>query len=103
MTFIWELVPGCRSGYEKACCPNSVRAGWKKVNTVDECYLVGYTEDRHAEFIRRPLIVSALELCTPKVVDLLLNFGADLAKYHEGRSLDHGSSATIKTRKGQHS
>jgi len=56
----------------------------RKVNTVDECYLVGYTDDRHAEFIRRPLIVSALELCTPQVVDLLLNFGADLAKFHEG-------------------
>jgi len=51
---------------------------------MDESHLVGYTEDRHAEFIRRPIIVSALELCTPQVVDLLLNFGADLAKYHEG-------------------
>jgi len=27
--------------------------GVRKVNTVDECYLVGYTDDRHAEFIRR--------------------------------------------------
>jgi len=54
------------------------------VNATDESYLVGYTDDRHAEFIRRPIIVSALELCTPKVVDFLLNFGADLAKYHDG-------------------
>lgn len=72
----WERLPGVR------CCD---WAGEKKVNTVDECYLVGYSDDRHAEFIRRPIIVSALELCTPQVVDLLLNFAADLAKYHEGR------------------
>jgi len=58
--------------------------GDRKVNTTDECYLVGYTDDRHAEFIKRPLIVSALELCTPQVVDFLLNFRADLAKYHDG-------------------
>jgi len=61
--------------------------GEKKVNTIDECHLVGYTDDRHAEFIRRPIIVSALELCTPQVVDFLLNFGADLAKYHDGPML----------------
>ena len=56
------------------------------MNSVDECYLVGFTADQHAEFIRRPIIIYALELCSPQVVDLLLNFGADLAKYHDGQS-----------------
>lgn len=54
------------------------------MNTLDEFFHVGYTWDRHAEFIQRPLIVTAVELCTAEVVDFLLHFGANLSKEHEG-------------------
>ena len=61
------------------CC-----TGAHKVNTVDDFFHVGFTWDRHAEFMRRPIIVTAIELCSPQVVDFLLKFGADLSKQHEG-------------------
>ena len=60
------------------------RAGGSKTNTIDEFFHVGYTWDRHAEFINRPIIITALELCTAEVVDFLLKFGANLSKEHEG-------------------
>ena len=74
----------CSTSSSSSCCCCRCCLGDRKVNTTDESHFVGYTDDRHAEFIRRPIIVSALELCTPQVVDFLLNFGADLARYHDG-------------------
>lgn len=56
------------------------------MNTIDDFFHVGFTWDRHAEFMSRPIIVSAVELCTPEVVDFLLRFGADLSKQHEGEA-----------------
>lgn len=58
--------------------------GQRKVNTFDEFFHVGFNTNRQSEFIRRPIIVTAFELCTPEVVDFLLNFGADLAKQYDG-------------------
>ena len=58
--------------------------GAHKVNTIDDFFHVGFTRDRHAEFMARPIIVTAVELCSPPVVDFLLNYGADLSKEHEG-------------------
>ena len=60
--------------------------GGKKTNSIDEFFHVGYTWDRHAEFVNRPLIVTALELCTPEVVDFLIRFGSNLSKQHEGKT-----------------
>ncbi len=48
---------------------------------------MGFTWDRHAEFMPRPIIIAAMELCTPEVVDFLLNFGADLSSEHEGTEI----------------
>jgi len=59
------------------------------VNTVNHYFLAGFTLDRHAEFIQRPIIVAALEICTPDVVDFLLQFGADLSKQYEGDVTGH--------------
>ena len=55
------------------------------MNTIDEFFQVGFTWDRHAEFMPRPIIVTALEICTPEVVDFLLGFGANLSKQHAGK------------------
>ena len=59
-------------------------AGKKKVNTIDDFFYVGLTNDRHAEFVPRPIIVMAMDICTPEVVDFLLRFGADLSSHYEG-------------------
>ena len=61
--------------------------GKNKVNTIDDFFHVGFTWDRHAEFMPRPIIISAMELCTAEVVEFLLTFGADLSKQHEGKYL----------------
>ncbi|KAI0227678.1 hypothetical protein LSAT2_021835, partial [Lamellibrachia satsuma] len=60
--------------------------GKKKVNTIDDFFYVGLTHDRHAEFVSRPIIVMAMEICTPEVVDFLLRFGADLSGHYEERA-----------------
>ncbi len=55
------------------------------MNTIDDFFHVGFTWDRHAEFMPRPIIISAMELCSQDVVDFMLNFGADLGKEYEGQ------------------
>ena len=54
------------------------------MNTIDDFFYVGLTHDRHAEFVSRPIIVMAMDICTPEVVDFLLRFGADLSSHYEG-------------------
>lgn len=66
------------------------------MNTIDELFHVGYTWDRHAEFMPRPIIITAMEICTPEVVDFLLNFGADLTKEHEGLSHSLSSNRLLQ-------
>lgn len=58
-------------------------SGNRKVNTIDDFFHVGYTWNHYAEFIPRPIIISAFEICTASVVDFLLNFGSDLSKQYE--------------------
>ncbi len=64
-----------------------VFTGSHKVNTIDDFFHVGFTWDRHAEFMPRPIIISAMEICSQDVVEFMLNFGADLAKEYEGQSI----------------
>ena len=64
-----------------------INPGQRKVNTIDDFFHVGFTWNLHSEFIHRPIIVSALELCTPQVVDFLLKFHADLSMQYEGGCL----------------
>ena len=54
------------------------------MNTIDDFFHVGFTWDRHAEFMARPIVIAAMEICTPEVVDFLLKFGANLGKEYEG-------------------
>ena len=54
------------------------------MNAFDDFHHNGFTESRKAEFIRRYLIVDALELCTSDVIQFLIDFGADLAKEYDG-------------------
>lgn len=51
-----------------------------KVNTMDDYFHVGLTWDGHAEFLPRPIVVAALELCNSDVLVELVKFGADLSK-----------------------
>ena len=62
-----------------------IATGAHKVNTIDDFFHVGFTWDRHAEFMPRPIIISALEICSSDVVDFMLNFGANLSRDYEGR------------------
>ncbi|XP_064639046.1 uncharacterized protein LOC135494725 [Lineus longissimus] len=54
-----------------------------KVNIKDEFYHAGYKHDRSSEYVPRPLIISAIEICTAEVVRFLLEYGADLTVQYE--------------------
>ena len=54
------------------------------MNTIDTFFHVGFTWDRHVEFMQRPIIVNAMEICSTEIVKFLINFGADLSKVYEG-------------------
>ncbi len=60
------------------------------MNTIDDFFHVGFTWDRHAEFMPRPIIIAAMEICTPEVVNFLLEFGADLSNEYEGTLFIYG-------------
>ena len=57
--------------------------GDQKTNITDEFFHVGFTWDRHAEFMSRPIIITALEICTPEVIEFLIRFGANLSREYE--------------------
>ena len=56
-----------------------------KVNASNDNYLVGYTKLYHTEVLSKTLILSAMEVCTPEVIEFLIRFGADLSKPYEGK------------------
>ncbi|XP_013382703.1 uncharacterized protein LOC106153356 isoform X2 [Lingula anatina] len=53
------------------------------VNPIDPYYIAGFKTDYSVEYVQRPLIIPALEICTPEVIDFLIQFGADLGKHYE--------------------
>ncbi|XP_074657867.1 uncharacterized protein LOC141910895 [Tubulanus polymorphus] len=54
-----------------------------KVNIADEFFHAGFKVDRSSEYVRRPLVLSAMEICTAQVVEYLQKFGADLTIQYE--------------------
>jgi len=53
------------------------------VNPVDPNYLAGFKPDLSGEYVPRPLLIPAIEICTAEVVDFLIRFGADLSSHYD--------------------
>ena len=54
------------------------------MNPVDPHYLAGFKPDLSGEYVPRPLLIPAMEICTADVVDFLIRFGADLSSHYDG-------------------
>lgn len=59
-------------------------SGFKKINVVDEYFPTGAIVNYRCEYISRPIIVAAIVLSSPEIVDFLLKFKADLTLQYEG-------------------
>ena len=56
----------------------------KKVNIIDYYYPTTNIVNYRSELIKRPIVVSAITLGSPEILDFLLKFGADLSPQYEG-------------------
>ena len=61
-----------------------ISSGLCNVNPVDPHYLAGFKPDLSGEYVPRPLLIPAMEICTADVVDFLIRFGADLSSHYDG-------------------
>ncbi|ESO08937.1 hypothetical protein HELRODRAFT_168858 [Helobdella robusta] len=71
------------SDYQQVMNYIALGDGLRKVNAVDLYFPTGFVLNYRAEFIPRPIIVSAIVLCTPQIVEFLLKFNANLSNQYE--------------------